>query len=153
EWEARIDALMRRQTTSLDEAERHRLFTEVQTIFAEHLPMIQFVAPRIYVAVSTRVHNLMPTPFSRPQLLWAPDTIPVVNWPRPAPRRASPVASVCGDVDLSGAAPRVRRGARVHRVVRVAAVDALGARRLRHRDAWARRQRRANRGAARAIRA
>ena len=41
---------MRRQMASLDEAERKRLFDEVQTIFAEHLPMIQFVAPRIFVA-------------------------------------------------------------------------------------------------------
>jgi len=79
EWEARIDALMRRQTTSLDEKERKRLFDEVQMIFAEHLPTIQFVAPRIYVAASTRVTNLTPTAFSRPQLLWAPDTIAVAR--------------------------------------------------------------------------
>ena len=70
---------MRRQMASPDEAERKRLFDEVQTIFAEHLPMIQFVAPRIYVAVSTRVVNLTPTAFSRPQLLWAPDTIAVIH--------------------------------------------------------------------------
>jgi peptide/nickel transport system substrate-binding protein len=75
DWERRIDELMRRQTASFDDADRKRLFDEVQKIFAEHLPMIQFVAPRIYVAVSTRVTNLTPTAFSRPQLLWAPDTI------------------------------------------------------------------------------
>jgi peptide/nickel transport system substrate-binding protein len=79
EWEARIDALMRRQTALRDEAERRRLFVEVQAIFAEHMPMIQFVAPRIYVAASTRVVNLTPTAFSRPQLLWSPDTIAVVQ--------------------------------------------------------------------------
>ena len=79
EWEARIDQLMRRQMASPDEAERKRLFDEVQMIFAEHVPMIQFVAPRVYVAVATRVLNLMPTAFSRPQLLWAPDTIAVVH--------------------------------------------------------------------------
>ena len=79
EWEARIDALMRRQMASPDEAERKRLFDQVQTIFAEHLPMIQFVAPRIYVAASTRVTNLTPTAFTRPQLLWSPDTIAVVH--------------------------------------------------------------------------
>jgi len=49
----------------------------VQTIFAEHLPMIEFVAPRIYVAASARVANLAPTAFMRPQLLWSPDTIAV----------------------------------------------------------------------------
>jgi peptide/nickel transport system substrate-binding protein len=79
DWERRIDELMRRQTASFDGADRKRLFDEVQKIFAEHLPMIQFVAPRIYVAVSTRVTNLTPTAFSRPQLLWAPDTIALVH--------------------------------------------------------------------------
>src|SRR5262249_4479085 len=49
EWERRIDDLMRRQTASPDEAERKQLFDEVQQIFAEHLPMIYFVAPRIFV--------------------------------------------------------------------------------------------------------
>jgi peptide/nickel transport system substrate-binding protein len=78
-WERRIDELMRRQTGSFDDADRKRLFDEVQKIFVEHLPMIQFVAPRIYVAVSTRVTNLTPTVFSRPQFLWAPDTIAVVH--------------------------------------------------------------------------
>jgi peptide/nickel transport system substrate-binding protein len=79
DWEARIDELMRRQTATSDDAERRRLFAEVQKIFADHLPMIQFVAPRIYVAASTRTTNLTPTAFSRPQLLWSPDTIAVVH--------------------------------------------------------------------------
>jgi len=79
DWEARIDELMRRQTATFDDAERRRLFAEVQKIFADHLPMIQFVAPRIYVAASTRTTNLTPTAFSRPQLLWSPDTIAVVH--------------------------------------------------------------------------
>lgn len=78
-WEARIDGLMRQQTRSADEAERKQLFVEVQKIFAEHLPMVQFVAPRIYVAASKRVTNLTPTAFGRPQLLWAPDTIAVAR--------------------------------------------------------------------------
>jgi peptide/nickel transport system substrate-binding protein len=79
DWEARIDDLMRRQTASPDEGERKRLFDEVQKIFAEHLPTIQFVAPHIYVAASTRITNLTPTAFARPQLLWSPDTIAVVH--------------------------------------------------------------------------
>jgi peptide/nickel transport system substrate-binding protein len=76
EWEKRIDELMTRQIASPDEAERKRLFDQVQTIFAEHLPVIYFVAPRIYVASSARVTNLTPA-LSRPQLLWAADTIAV----------------------------------------------------------------------------
>jgi peptide/nickel transport system substrate-binding protein len=79
DWERRLDEVMRRQAATFDDADRKRLFDEAQKIFAEHLPMIQFVAPRIYVAVSTRVTNLTPTAFSRPQLLWAPDTIAVVH--------------------------------------------------------------------------
>jgi peptide/nickel transport system substrate-binding protein len=79
DWERRIDELMRRQMASFDEGERKALFDEVQKIFAEHLPVIQFVAPRVYVAASRRVTNLMPTAFSRPQLLWAPDTIAMVH--------------------------------------------------------------------------
>jgi peptide/nickel transport system substrate-binding protein len=78
-WEARIDELMKRQMASSDFAERKRLFDEVQTIFAEHLPTIQFVAPRIYVAVSSRLTNLHPTAFTRPQVLWSPDTIGVLQ--------------------------------------------------------------------------
>jgi len=78
-WEAQIDALMRRQSASPDETERKRLFDQVQQVYAEHLPTIPFVAPHIYVAVSTRVTNLTPTAFSRPQLLWSPDTIAVVH--------------------------------------------------------------------------
>jgi peptide/nickel transport system substrate-binding protein len=78
DWERRIDEVMRRQTASFDDAERKRLFDEVQKIFAEHVPIIQFVAPRIYVAVSTRVTRLTPR-VSRPQLLSAPETIGVVH--------------------------------------------------------------------------
>jgi peptide/nickel transport system substrate-binding protein len=78
DWERRIDELMRRQIASLDEGDRKRLYDEVQTIFTEHLPIVYFVAPRIYAAHSARVINLMPTE-SRPQLLWRPDTIAVIR--------------------------------------------------------------------------
>lgn len=74
-WEARIDALMDRQRQAAD-AERKQLFDEVQAIFAEHLPMIHFAAPKVFAAASARVTNLTPA-LSRPQLLWSPDTIAV----------------------------------------------------------------------------
>ena len=51
-WERQIDELMAQQAASLDEAERKRLFDEVQRIFAEHVPMVHFAAPRIFVAAS-----------------------------------------------------------------------------------------------------
>ena len=43
------------QSTSVDDAERKRLFDEVQRIYAEHLPVVHFVAPKVFVAASTRV--------------------------------------------------------------------------------------------------
>jgi peptide/nickel transport system substrate-binding protein len=78
DWERRIDDLMRRQIASADETERKRLFDEVQMIFAEHVPVVYFVAPRVYVGVASRVANLTPA-ISKPQLLWAADTIAVMH--------------------------------------------------------------------------
>jgi peptide/nickel transport system substrate-binding protein len=75
-WEAEIDALMVKQVATTDAAERKRLFDQVQAIFARHLPIVHFAAPRIFVAASTRVTNLTPA-ISRPQLLWAAETIAV----------------------------------------------------------------------------
>jgi peptide/nickel transport system substrate-binding protein len=76
EWERQIDDLMQRQAATVDQEERKRIFNEVQKIFAEQLPALYFVAPRLYIAVTSRVGNLTPA-VSRPQLLWAADTITV----------------------------------------------------------------------------
>lgn len=80
EWERAIDELMMRQASTLDQGERIRLFDEVQRIFAEHLPVIYFVAPRLYMGISARVTHVAPAPI-RPQLLWSPDTIAVAPGP------------------------------------------------------------------------
>ena len=76
EWEKQIDDLMRQMMSSVDQAERKRLFDEVQNIFAENLPALYFVAPRMYIGVSSRVASLTPA-ILRPQLLWAADRITV----------------------------------------------------------------------------
>ncbi|MDP2318187.1 MAG: ABC transporter substrate-binding protein [Acidobacteriota bacterium] len=76
EWEKQIDDLMHAMTSSTDQGERQRLFNQVQNIFAEHLPVIYFVAPRMYMGVSARVGSMAPS-ILRPQLLWASDTITV----------------------------------------------------------------------------
>ncbi|MBZ5560519.1 MAG: ABC transporter substrate-binding protein [Acidobacteriia bacterium] len=81
EWERQLDALMAKQSASADHAERKRLYDEMQKIFAQHLPMLYFAAPRIYVAHSTRMTNLTPSVW-RPQLLWSPDTIAVTSTAR-----------------------------------------------------------------------
>ncbi len=78
DWERQIDALMTRQIASPDESERKRVYNEVQKIFSEHLPIVYFVAPRIYVASSARVTNVTPAEY-RPQLLWRPDTVAVIH--------------------------------------------------------------------------
>ncbi len=75
-WEAEIDALMTRQAASGDAAERVRLFRDVQRVFSEHVPALYFAAPRVFLAMSSRVRN--PTPgVNRPQLLWSADTLAV----------------------------------------------------------------------------
>lgn len=73
-WEAEIDSLMTRQAAAIDPAERTRLFREAQRVFSDHLPAMYFAAPRVYLAVSTRVRNLNPG-MNRPQLLWSADTL------------------------------------------------------------------------------
>ena len=78
DWERRIDELMARQIATPDEAERKRLFDQVQQVFAEHQPVVYFAAPRIYVACASRVRNVTPA-VSRPQLLWSPDTLAVAQ--------------------------------------------------------------------------
>jgi peptide/nickel transport system substrate-binding protein len=75
-WEAQIDELMTKQTATTDEAERTRLFNEVQRVFAENLPVLYFAAPRVYVATSARLTNVQPA-LIRPQVTWSADTIAV----------------------------------------------------------------------------
>ena len=77
-WEAQIDDLMARQSTTLDRAERQRLFAEVQRIFVAHNPAIYFVTPRIYVATSMRVAPAKPG-LERPQILWAADELAIAQ--------------------------------------------------------------------------
>jgi peptide/nickel transport system substrate-binding protein len=74
DWERRIDDLMRQQSTTPQLADRQRLFAEVQRIFADELPGIYFVVPKVTLAVSNRVLNAHPAPMI-PQLLWSADTL------------------------------------------------------------------------------
>jgi peptide/nickel transport system substrate-binding protein len=78
EWERRIDELIVRQIAAPDPTERRRLYDQIQEIFADHLPMVYFAAPRIFVASSVRMINVTPA-LLRPQLLWAPEAVAVVH--------------------------------------------------------------------------
>jgi peptide/nickel transport system substrate-binding protein len=81
DWEGQIDALMAKQASTLDEAERKRLFTEVQRIFADHLPMLHFAAPRVYIGASARLLNLAPA-LTRPHIMWSADTLALASTAR-----------------------------------------------------------------------
>lgn len=76
-WERQIDELMARQVASPDENERRRLYTDVLRIFADHQPVLYFAAPRLSVAVSSRV-TLTPAVAPLPAL-WSPDTVSVIR--------------------------------------------------------------------------
>jgi peptide/nickel transport system substrate-binding protein len=69
DWEKEIDDLMGIVMRSVDQAERKKAFDDIQKIFAEHLPVLYFVTPRLYMGVSTRVGGVTPS-ILRPQLLW-----------------------------------------------------------------------------------
>lgn len=84
EWEARIDELMLKQSTSLNRPERLRLFGEAQRIFAAHQPVVAFAAPKVVVATSARVGGAMPSVLS-PTVLWNAEML----WLVPAPAGAA----------------------------------------------------------------
>jgi peptide/nickel transport system substrate-binding protein len=76
DWEARIDELMQKQIATTDQAERRGHFEDVQEIFAEHVPILYFAAPRITLALSPRVANATPVPL-QPFVLWNADVLAV----------------------------------------------------------------------------
>jgi peptide/nickel transport system substrate-binding protein len=77
DWERQIDDLMAKQIASPDENERRVIFADVLRIFHEHQPVLYFAAPKVFVAVSSRI---MLTPALDPwPALWSPDTISVVS--------------------------------------------------------------------------
>lgn len=69
DWEKQIDDRMVTVMSSVDQAERKKAFNQIQDIFADNLPVLYFVAPRLYMGTSARVGGLTPS-ILRPQLLW-----------------------------------------------------------------------------------
>jgi peptide/nickel transport system substrate-binding protein len=76
EWEATIDDLMRRQSTTLDRAERRRLFAEVQRLMSAHLPVLHFAAPTVTIAMSARLQGATPSVFD-PPVLWNAEVLSI----------------------------------------------------------------------------
>jgi peptide/nickel transport system substrate-binding protein len=73
-WEATIDDLMQRGSTTMDREEAKRLIAEAQKTFAEHLPMIYFASPQVTIAMSSRVHGATPSVL-QPPVLWNADVL------------------------------------------------------------------------------
>jgi peptide/nickel transport system substrate-binding protein len=80
EWETRIDMLMAEQASTTDLEMRKRIFNEVQKTFAENLPVLYFVAPRLYYAHNARVLGVVPS-VQRPPALWNADMLSVRGGP------------------------------------------------------------------------
>jgi peptide/nickel transport system substrate-binding protein len=78
EWEGRIDTIMREQAATLDLNRRHELFNDAQRILAENLPVLYFVAPRLYYAHSRRTTGVVPS-VMRPPALWNADSLGVTG--------------------------------------------------------------------------
>ena len=77
-WEQHMDDLMNAMAAAPSLAERQRLFAQVQQVFGENLPEIYFVAPKIAVAMSTRVRGAVPVLLD-PKILWNADSISLAH--------------------------------------------------------------------------
>jgi peptide/nickel transport system substrate-binding protein len=78
EWESRIDTVMREQAATRDLEQRHQLLNDAQRILAENVPVLYFVAPRLYFAHSRRTMGVVPS-VMRPPILWNADSLSVAN--------------------------------------------------------------------------
>jgi peptide/nickel transport system substrate-binding protein len=68
-WEAELDLLMSRQSTTLDPVRRRKDVNELQRIVDEQRPMIYLVHRNALVALKRSVLNVQPAAL-RPNLLW-----------------------------------------------------------------------------------
>jgi peptide/nickel transport system substrate-binding protein len=73
-WEKALDAVMLRQSAAASLTERQQLLLEAEKIFAEHLPQIYFVTPKVTVALSRRVGGAVPVLLD-PKILWNAESL------------------------------------------------------------------------------
>lgn len=59
-WEAELDRLMRLQMTTMNPAERKRMYDRVQQIEADNVPLIALVSPHVLVAAKAGLGNFQP---------------------------------------------------------------------------------------------
>jgi peptide/nickel transport system substrate-binding protein len=72
-WEARIDEIIEASERTLNEAERIRLYGEMQAIFAEQVPMLFTVTPNTYSGIQNRWRNVQVPPTG--SILWNLDEL------------------------------------------------------------------------------
>jgi peptide/nickel transport system substrate-binding protein len=85
-WEAKIDDLMRQQSTTIDQAARRRLFAEAQRVLAAELPTLHFAVPKVTIAIASRVRGALPSVL-QPPVLWNAETLSIVTPPGSVTRR------------------------------------------------------------------
>src|SRR5581483_9839487 len=73
-WEAEIDGIMRRQMTTLVYTERRRLYSRVQQLVSENLPVICLASPHVLVAATNRLENFKPAVL-RHHTLWNAESL------------------------------------------------------------------------------
>jgi ABC-type transport system substrate-binding protein len=67
---------MKENVATPDQAQRKQIFKQVQRIHAENLPVLYFVAPRMYYAYNVRVRGVQASVL-RPVALWNADMLSV----------------------------------------------------------------------------
>jgi peptide/nickel transport system substrate-binding protein len=75
-WEQTIDDAMRQTTRTMDREERHKAFAIAQRTLAEHLPILNFAAQKVTVALSARLRGAMPIVI-KPPVLWNAEMLSV----------------------------------------------------------------------------
>ena len=74
EWEGRIDKLFAEQAVERDQAKRLALFSEIQAIMREEMPVIPLAARHVVTAAHSRIGNYSPSSIL-PYSLWNVDEL------------------------------------------------------------------------------
>ena len=73
-WQREIDDRLRRQLGTMQFAERKRIYDEVQTLIADHTPVVFLASPNILVAADRELGNFRPAVLE-PHTLWNIDRL------------------------------------------------------------------------------
>jgi peptide/nickel transport system substrate-binding protein len=61
-WEKEIDTLIEQGSQTFDEAERHRIYDQLQQVIYDQAPLVYLYSPLAIVAVREHIRNFDPTP-------------------------------------------------------------------------------------------